>query len=91
MNLKPNSFILYPFLLTFIKTNNTFKNQFTDYTHSSSNIFLACPPLKYGENCSELCGNCFDNLPCNHIDGTCMKGCQEGFRGQRCRTSKSAV
>lgn len=58
---------------------------------STSFFFAACPYSKYGGNCSETCGNCFKNLTCNHIDGTCINGCQKGFRGQFCRSSKSVA
>lgn len=59
------------------------------YCNPSIFFFVACPHSKYGGNCSETCGNCFKNLTCNHVNGTCIKGCQNGFRGQFCRSSKS--
>lgn len=91
-DLKSSSFILFPFYQhSSKKKNNNYKKAIYRLHIYFVRFCVACPPSKHGENSSELCGNCFQNLPCNHIDGTCMNGCQEGFRGQLCRTSKSAV
>lgn len=38
----------------------------------------------YGENCGEECGNCLHSVQCNHINGTCMDGCDSGFQGSKC-------
>lgn len=69
----------------------TFRCQIKYYIQVLPFFFAACPYSKYGGNCSETCGNCFKNLTCNHIDGTCINGCQKGFRGQFCRSSKSVA
>lgn len=38
----------------------------------------------YGVNCSKSCGNCKNNQQCDHIDGTCMNGCENGYQGFKC-------
>ena len=45
-----------------------------------------CEFGKYGQNCSETCGKCFENT-CNHINGTCADGCAAGFMTNLCKTS----
>lgn len=42
----------------------------------------------YGEHCSKLCGKCRDLKQCNHINGTCLHGCEVGYDGQTCTDSK---
>ena len=41
----------------------------------------------YGVNCSVECGTCVNNEVCHHINGSCLKGCDKGFYGQRCDQS----
>ncbi|XP_062575159.1 multiple epidermal growth factor-like domains protein 11 isoform X4 [Saccostrea cucullata] len=49
------------------------------------NCSEVCPPGTYGEDCGEECsGNCVNNDTCYHINGHCLWGCIEGFRGKRC-------
>ena len=57
---------------------------------TSYNIFLKiaeCDNRMYGVNCSEECGTCINNEVCHHINGSCLKGCDKGFYGQRCDQS----
>ena len=51
------------------------------------NSCLACETGKFGQNCSETCGKCFENKPCNHVNGTCAGGCAAGFMTELCNTS----
>jgi hypothetical protein len=44
--------------------------------------------MTYGENCKMSCGNCKDNITCNHINGTCMNGCADGWSGENCNNSE---
>lgn len=44
----------------------------------------ACDEKMYGVNCTEKCGSCLKLEQCNHINGTCMKGCDMGFHGSDC-------
>lgn len=38
----------------------------------------------YGANCNNPCGKCFDLEQCHHISGTCLTGCESGYRGLKC-------
>ncbi|XP_056002342.1 coadhesin-like [Ostrea edulis] len=45
-----------------------------------------CTDQKYGQQCSLQCGNCSDGEACNHVNGTCPWGCDEGVDGDECQT-----
>ena len=47
-------------------------------------FILACENLTYGLDCREVCGNCLNLKQCNHINGSCMEGCDPGFQGEKC-------
>lgn len=50
-------------------------------------LFCAvCRKGSYGINCNETCGQCRDIIQCSHINGTCLTGCESGFRGDLCKT-----
>lgn len=36
--------------------------------------------------CLETCGNCLGDETCYNVDGMCMDGCNEGFKGDLCKT-----
>lgn len=38
----------------------------------------------YGKNCSLSCGNCFKLEQCHNINGTCINGCDSGYKGFNC-------
>lgn len=44
----------------------------------------ACNQMKYGENCSMLCGHCVNSEQCHHIKGSCISGCASGYQGPIC-------
>ena len=52
-------------------------------THIDNHI-AACDDQMYGVNCSQKCGACVDNGACHHINGSCLKGCDKGYHGQKC-------
>ena len=52
-------------------------------THIDNHI-AACDDQMYGVNCSQKCGACLDNGACHHINGSCLKGCDKGYHGQKC-------
>ena len=54
-------------------------------------VCTACPSERFGYDCREECGNCYQKNACNHINGTCADGCNEGFKGQLCKTRTSTV
>lgn len=44
-----------------------------------------CSDRYYGPECSIKCvGHCKDNETCDHINGTCHKGCNVGWTGEKC-------
>lgn len=47
---------------------------------------LACPNGVFGRKCLETCGNCLGDETCYNVDGMCMDGCNEGFKGDLCKT-----
>ena len=54
-------------------------------------VFLLqeCSSGTYGNNCTKMCSEyCLHNKPCNHIDGACTDGCQNGYIGDICNTCK---
>ena len=51
-------------------------------------FFKVCPKGQYGQKCSFRCGNCLDEEPCHHINGTCISGCLPGWKGEWCDQSE---
>lgn len=50
---------------------------------------LDCAPGYFGYGCKNICeGHCLNNAACNRIDGTCIDGCQDGFKGTFCNECK---
>ena len=47
-----------------------------------------CQEGQYGQRCSFRCGNCLDEEPCHHINGTCVSGCSPGWKGEMCDQSE---
>ncbi|XP_062597070.1 multiple epidermal growth factor-like domains protein 10 [Saccostrea cucullata] len=48
------------------------------------NLTQKCDDGRYGFNCAKSCGYCRDDSQCNHINGTCFKGCSNGYKGSLC-------
>ena len=38
-----------------------------------------------------MCGNCLNETQCNHINGSCMNGCDPGWEGDLCGNGKSRL
>lgn len=58
----------------------------TVYFFFSYSLNTACPAGYYGLKCrSECVGICKDKEPCNHTNGLCDKGCDDGWTGANCR------
>ena len=51
-------------------------------------IQKACSQGTFGKECNATCGYCLDMDDCEHINGTCLKGCASGFMEPLCKTSK---
>ena len=54
-------------------------------------IHTACPPGRFGFECRDECGNCYQRHACTHVNGFCADGCNEGFKGQLCKTRRSTM
>jgi hypothetical protein len=48
-----------------------------------------CNGGKYGNNCSSQCGACLDYTQCHHVNGSCLQGCDAGYKGELCKTGKA--
>lgn len=61
---------------------------------STYNLFLLiipeCDIGLYGIRCNETCGNCRNESQCSNVNGTCLTGCNAGFKGDLCKTRKYA-
>ena len=51
-------------------------------------LFEACVNGYYGKECNNTCGYCLDLSDCFHINGTCLNGCESGYIGDLCKSSK---
>ena len=52
-------------------------------------ILTECSPGLYGENCQGFCSpNCRKTGVCDRVTGHCEGGCQPGWKGKICDTSK---
>lgn len=50
------------------------------------NYITECPSGTFGNNCRRECGYCLDR--CHHINGSCLHGCLQGYRGEQCKHRK---
>lgn len=50
----------------------------------------ACGNGTYGPDCSVLCGHCLNQNDCHYVNGSCLTGCNTGFQGKFCNSSKFA-
>ena len=48
------------------------------------NSLSECDGGKYGQDCGNTCGSCINETQCHHINGTCLKGCDPGYKGDKC-------
>ena len=63
---------VYPYCLNHILFNEVFTSN------------SACSAGRFGDNCQYVCGQCADEKPCDHVNGSCYNGCREGWHGTRC-------
>lgn len=60
------------------------KNLLTFISYSTE-----CIAGYYWSGCRDLCnGYCITDEMCNHINGICVAGCQEGYIGRNCNNCK---
>ena len=43
-----------------------------------------CSDGTFGQNCTEECGECLGKEQCDHVNGTCVNGCNPGYYGITC-------
>lgn len=54
--------------------------------------YLECSYGFFGTQCKELCsGHCMQNESCDHVSGTCIRGCQDGYMGEYCKNCKMFI
>ncbi|XP_056002092.1 multiple epidermal growth factor-like domains protein 10 isoform X2 [Ostrea edulis] len=53
--------------------------------YRTDNTAWECENGKYGEECQEYCGHCTDLAQCDHVNGTCLSGCNPGFKQGTCK------
>lgn len=58
---------------------------FINFINLMKQIDLACPNGYFGRMCLETCGKCLADQICNNVNGTCMDGCNKGFKGNLCK------
>lgn len=51
-------------------------------------IDLECDRGSYGIECNETCGHCRDVNQCSNGNGSCLTGCDAGFKGDLCKTGE---
>lgn len=55
-------------------------------------VLIECPPGYFGKGCRERCsGHCIRDEPCDHINGECSNGCQDGYIWARCSECKKKI
>lgn len=53
-------------------------------------ILTACEG-EYGLNCNKVCGVCYGNEQCDYENGACPNGCEDGYKGSKCKTGNTKV
>lgn len=53
-------------------------------------ILTACVS-EYGLNCNKVCGFCYGNEQCDYENGACQNGCEDGYKGSKCKTGNKKV
>lgn len=53
-------------------------------------LHVACSLGRFGTGCQFPCsGNCINNDPCNHTNGSCDRGCAVRWSGPLCNQSEA--
>lgn len=50
----------------------------------STSSEIECIAGFYGDECSSDCGHCLNNTACHHVTGTCVNGCEPGYKAPNC-------
>ena len=43
-----------------------------------------CDNGTFGKDCKQACGKCLREEQCDHVNGTCLNGCDAGYQGLEC-------
>lgn len=60
----------------------------TKHQRINQSYIVECVKGFYGKNCEEICSTNCNSKSCDPITGQCVGGCQEGWIGSECDTSK---
>lgn len=77
-----------PFLVFFTRSDEFFYVLQCNDDLEKSILYVACKPGFYGADCALKCGHCLGSKPCQHVDGSCPRGCKKGFTGDKCNACK---
>lgn len=77
--------ILQEKMFSFPISNISVKQCFSNLVNA---LFVACRFGFHGEDCALKCGHCLESEPCDYVNGSCPRGCQDGFKGDRCSNGK---
>lgn len=47
---------------------------------------LECDKGAYGIECNGTCGHCRDIKQCSNVNGSCLTGCDGGYKGDLCKS-----
>jgi hypothetical protein len=53
------------------------------------NPLSECRSGSFGTECRRNCSTTCKNVACNHTNGYCIGGCEDGYQGLMCERSKS--
>lgn len=49
-------------------------------------IVQECDKGSYGIECNGTCGHCRDVKQCSNVNGSCLTGCDAGYKGDLCKS-----
>lgn len=44
-----------------------------------------CDNNMFGQGCANRCGHCRNAMHCSHVNGSCLNGCDAGYKGNYCK------
>ena len=59
-------------------------SEMNDETSLKCLQFTECEGGTFGQDCTEVCGNCLGGESCHHINGSCLNGCDSGYEKIYC-------
>ena len=58
--------------------------KYNPYIQEKYDIFTECADNTYGLECTKSCPKCKDSEQCDHVNGSCLNGCEKGIYGVNC-------